>query len=263
MIVAFHPLPITTDMAIDVPNNVVPKARATGRRLHGALVRKLAIEIMSGVHAPGSPLAAQPALADRLGVSRGSLREAMSVLAAKGLVEARPQSGIRILPRSNWKVLDPDMLSWAFSSTPCPSYIQAIFELRALIEPGAARLAARRRSPADLDKLGTAIKAMLHSPYSSEASYRATQDFHTGVLQATQNDMLVSIAASIGATALRTLQNLQRPNRQMRHTIPDHVEVFQAILTQDETRAEMAMQRLVDLSLNDISLKDESTATTA
>jgi DNA-binding FadR family transcriptional regulator len=93
-----------------------PRAtRATGRRLHGAVAHKLGTAILSGKYAPGDTLSGEVEFSAMLDVSRTAYREAIQVLTAKGLVESRPKIGTRILPRSRWNLLDPDVLAWSLS----------------------------------------------------------------------------------------------------------------------------------------------------
>ncbi|MFZ2982205.1 MAG: GntR family transcriptional regulator, partial [Sphingobium sp.] len=99
------------------------KPRGTGRRLHGAIAHKLGIAILSGEFAPGDTLSGEVAFSEALDVSRSAYREAVRVLAAKGLVESRPKAGTRVLPRSRWNLLDPEVLAWAFAGEPDMAFI--------------------------------------------------------------------------------------------------------------------------------------------
>ena len=89
---------------------------AEGKGLHGRVIQDLGQAILSGEFAPGSTLPGQEECCARLGVSRTVLREALRVLAAKGLVDARPKAGTFVLPRENWNFLDPDILEWRLRS---------------------------------------------------------------------------------------------------------------------------------------------------
>jgi DNA-binding transcriptional MocR family regulator len=92
----------TADQSPSATQDVQPETpkpkRGTGRRLHGAIAYKLGTDIVSGVYAPGTVLSSEVEFSEALDVSRGAFREAMQVLAAKGLVESRPKAGTRVLP---------------------------------------------------------------------------------------------------------------------------------------------------------------------
>lgn len=225
-------------------HSLVTGGRNSSRRLNGSIVQKIGRNIISGIYAPGSTLDNQADFSAQLDVSRSSFREAMIVLAAKGLIEIRPRSGTRVLPRSHWKILDPDMIRWAFSGTPCPEYIQSISELRFLIEPGAARLAAWRRGPGDLEKLADALARLRTNSVGSYGECRAHRDFHAAVLGATQNDMMLSMAQSIGEIVYWTTFNLEK-SEQMRSMIWSYTrEIYKAIVAGNGENSELNMIEL-------------------
>ncbi|PZQ61938.1 MAG: GntR family transcriptional regulator [Sphingomonas taxi] len=233
---------------IDPPRATV---RGTGRRLHGAIAHKLGTAIVSGEYAPGDTLSGEVAFAEALEVSRSAYREAMQVLAAKGLVESRPKAGTRVLPRERWNLLDPDVLAWAFAGAPDVQFVRALFELRAIVEPAAAGLAAQRRDRADLKAMKDSLAGMRRHTLATEAGRAADREFHNGILRATRNDALIVLSASIGAAIHWTTQFKQRARALPRNPIPDHVRVYDAIAAQDVEAATAAMRTLVDLALED------------
>ena len=234
------------------PNATAPRApRSTGNRLHGAIAHKLGCDIVSGVYAPGTVLPGEVEFAESLQVSRGAFREAMQALTAKGLVESRPKAGTRVLPRARWNLLDPDVLGWAFSGEPDPVFVRGIFELRAIVEPGAARLAAERHDRDDLRAMKDALSAMRRHTLATEAGRAADRDFHDAILRATRNDALIVLSASIGAAVHWTTQYKQRARALPRNPIPDHAKVYEAIAAGDGDAAAAAMRVLVDLALED------------
>lgn len=226
-------------------------ARGTGRRLHGAIAHKLGTAILSGEHAPGDTLTGEVAFSEALDVSRTAYREAVQALAAKGLVESRPKTGTRVLPRHRWNLLDPAVLAWAFTGQPDARLIRSLFELRAIIEPAAARLAAERRDVTELEAMKAALDLMTAHTLATEAGQAADRDFHHLILQATQNDALITLSASIGAAVSWTTRFKQRARALPRDPIPDHARVYEAIAANDGDAAERAMRDLVDLALDD------------
>ncbi|MET0270675.1 MAG: FadR/GntR family transcriptional regulator [Sphingomonas sp.] len=236
--------------AAALPRRVV---RGTGRRLHGAIAHKLGVAIMSGEYAPGDTLSGEVAFSEVLEVSRGAYREAMQVLAAKGLVESRPKAGTRVLPRSRWNLLDPDVLAWAFAGEPDEAFVRSLFELRAIVEPAAAGFAAERRDRDDLKAMKDALTAMRRLTLATEGGRAADRDFHDAILRATRNDAMIVLSASIGAAVNWTTQYKQRSRALPRNPIPDHARVYDAIAAGDAAAAAQAMRVLVDLALEDTS----------
>ncbi len=143
-----------------LPETLVGSPRASGCRLRGAVANYLGAAIVSGQFAPGERLTGEIANAEALGVSRSAYREAVQVLTAKALVVSWPKDGTRVLPRSEWNLFDPMLLSWAFASEPDVTFVQDLFEQRRVVEPAVARLAAERRSEAELVTMLRALAAM-------------------------------------------------------------------------------------------------------
>ncbi|MEC3950439.1 FadR/GntR family transcriptional regulator [Sphingobium sp. HWE2-09] len=225
--------------------------RGPGRRLHGAIAHKLGMAILSGHYAPGDVLSGEVAFAEELEVSRSAYREAIQVLTAKGLVESRPKAGTRVLPRNRWNLLDPEVLAWAFAGEPDIQFVRDLFELRAIVEPAAARLAAQRRDKEDLRIMKDALAAMRRHTLATELGRAADRDFHNAILHATRNDALMVLTSSIGAAVNWTTQYKQRARALPRNPIPDHVRVYDAIAAGDGQAAADAMGVLVDLALED------------
>lgn len=233
------------------PEEPVSGQRGTGRRLRGAVAHYLGTAIVSGRIAPGERLAGQIANAAALDVSRSAYREAVQVLTAKGLVESRTKAGTRVLPRSRWNLLDPDVLAWAFSGDPDIGFVRDLFELRAMIEPAAAGLAARRRDKSDIKAMKDALAQMRRHTLATDAGRAADRDFHDAILQATHNTILITLSASIAAAVGWTTQFKQRARALPRDPIPDHARVCDAIVAGDDGAASAAMRLLVELALDD------------
>ncbi|RVT41910.1 FadR/GntR family transcriptional regulator [Sphingobium algorifonticola] len=227
------------------------KPRGTGRRLHGAIAHKLGVAILSGEFAPGDILSGEVAFSEALDVSRSAYREAVQVLTAKGLVESRPKAGTRVLPRSRWNLLDPEVLAWAFAGEPDITFIRSLFELRGIIEPAAAALAAERRTRDDLKAMKEALAGMSRHSLATDAGRAADRDFHDAILRATRNDALMVLSASIGAAVTWTTQFKLRARILPRNPIPDHRAVLDAIAAGDAAAASEAMRLLVDQALDD------------
>src|SRR5437762_9890658 len=127
------------------------KARTYPRRgLHGAVVHDIGLRIVRGELEADDPLPTEDELSGELSVSRTVLREATKVLAAKRLVESRPKTGTRVRPRKDWNLLDPDVLAWQVEAGADAEFLAQALEVRRMIEPAAARLAAERATPAQV-----------------------------------------------------------------------------------------------------------------
>ena len=227
------------------------RARRKSLRLHGTIARDLGVQIVSGRYKPGDLLNGEIDASDRLQVSRTAYREAVRILAAKGLVESRPKVGTRINPPEHWHLLDPDVLSWIFEFEPDDKLLANLFELRKIVEPQAAALAATRRTSEHLDAMARALEGMAEHSLAVEAGRLADQEFHSALLRASGNAFIVSLTSGIGAAISWTTIFKQRKNPLSRDPIPDHARVYEAVKAADAKAAHKAMEKLVDLAFLD------------
>lgn len=237
-----------------VPKNTkTPDARTREKslRIHGTIARDLGVLIVSGRYKPGEVLNGEVAASDRLQVSRTAYREALRILAAKGLVESRPKTGTRVSPRAHWHLLDPDVLSWIFEFEPEDDLLASLFELRKIVEPEAAALAARRRTDDHIAQMAKALEGMAEHTLASEEGRSADQDFHAALLDASGNPFLVTLTSGVGAAVAWTTIFKQRNSPLRRDPIPDHQRVFDAVAAGDADAAHRAMSDLVDMAFLD------------
>jgi DNA-binding FadR family transcriptional regulator len=227
------------------------RARRKSLRLHGTIARDLGVLIVSGRYKPGDILNGEIDASDRLQVSRTAYREAVRILSAKGLVESRPKVGTRVSPQARWHMLDPDVLSWIFEFEPDDTLLSNLFELRKIVEPEAAALAALRRSDEELEAMEKALEGMATHTLASEAGRLADQDFHSAMLRASGNAFIVSLTSGVGAAVSWTTIFKQRHNPLRRDPVPDHKKVYEAVKASDPKAAHAAMLNLVELALLD------------
>ncbi len=220
-------------------------------RIHGSIARDLGIAIVSGQYEPGQILEGEIEASDRLQISRTAYREALRMLAAKGLVESRPKTGTRVSAREKWHMLDPDVLSWFFEFEPDDTLIAALFELRKIVEPEAAALAAQRRSDEHLRIMSDALDEMEKHSLAVEAGRLADQEFHAALLEASGNQFLVTLTSGVGAAVAWTTIFKQRNSPLRRDPLPDHRKVFDAVAEADPVKAHAAMTHLVDMAFLD------------
>jgi len=188
----------------------------------------------------------------RLKVSRTALREAIKVLAAKGLVESRPKTGTRVRPRMDWNLLDPDVLAWQLAAGPVEGFVADLFELRQMIEPAAAAIAARRATPGEVRRIAQAFAAMEAAGNDSERWIDPDLRFHQAIIRATGNELLGPLGAMI-ETALMTSFRLSGANPEgPRHSLPLHSAILAAIRRHDGAAAAAAMQRLLAGAADDV-----------
>jgi DNA-binding FadR family transcriptional regulator len=221
------------------------------RRLAGSLAQQFAVRILKGELPAGHVFPGEVELAAQLGISRSALREAFRTLGAKGLVEGRPKAGTRVCPRRNWRVLDPDLLAWRFEAKPSRKFLRDLFELRLMVEPAAAALAASRRTNAQVSAMRTALDGMATHGLATEEGRLADQRFHLTMLEATGNEAVLALASTILSAIAWTTIFKQRKHKLPRDPVPDHLALFAAIESEDPEAARETMAELVRLALAD------------
>lgn len=222
-----------------------------GHPAHVTLARELGIQIATGRSAPGTVLSGEIELAEHFHLSRSVIREALRMLAAKGLIESRPKAGTRVRDRAHWNLLDPELLGWMFEGAPPLPFVRNLFDLRMIVEPAAAEAAAVKRTARQLARMGHALEEMALHGLSSEAGRAADQLFHTVILEATDNELLVSLSASIAAAVRWTTFFKYRESRQPRDPMPEHRALFEAIVAGDPAAARAATITLVSQAQRD------------
>jgi DNA-binding FadR family transcriptional regulator len=229
----------------------VTKAAAISRSgypqagLHGRIVHSIGRRIVSGEIRPGEQLPT-PA---RVRASRGVVREAIKVLAAKGLVASRPKTGTRVRPPESWNLLDPDVLAWRQLGLPAGAFLGKLTEVRLIMEPGAAELAARCAGPAEVERLQVALRdmreALDRNPPDHEAYNEADIRFHRSIVQACGNDILEQMEAIVNTALLVAFNAAVRVPGLARGSLPRHQAILDAIRRRQPNQARAAMTRLV------------------
>jgi DNA-binding FadR family transcriptional regulator len=216
--------------------------------------------IVAGRYAPGELLDNEIASSEQFSVSRSAYREAVRILAAKGLVNARPKVGTQVNPRSNWTLLDPEVLDWIFEGDPDQDVLNSLFELRKVIECAAAQLAAQRRTRAHLEVMRTALERMARDTLATREGRQADLDFHHALFEATRNPFIISLTTGMSAAIRTTTLFKQRDRPLRRDPLPDHWRVFAAIAARDRHKAQDAMRELIDLARLDTPVRRRTPA---
>lgn len=223
-----------------------------GRGLHGQMVELIGTRIVRGDYEPGAPLYAD-ALESEFRVSKTVVRETLRVLAAKGLVEARQRRGTVVLPRDRWALLDGDVLRWQGGLEPDFGFLENLAEVRSIVEPAAARLAARRRTDDDLERLQEALDAMATAATADQqAIANADVRFHRAVLAAAHNELLSQMEVVL-ATGLQLRDEFVHVSSQASDSIPSHQSLLEAIAARDEELAAATVDKLLTQASEDLA----------
>ncbi len=213
--------------------------------LHEHVIDELGGRIVRGELKADAVLPIEDDLAQAFGVSRTVVREAIKVLVHKHLLEVRTRTGTRVLPSVLWNHLDPDILRWRFASALDAKFVSDVIELRRVVEPAAAELAAARATPGAI----RAINAALHDMATTtdvNAHNAADLRFHLCILEAAGNDLLLGLRYGIEGALSFAIRLLTRSKEEGASSHALHVAVAAAITRKDPAAARAAMDRLVD-----------------
>ena len=229
-------------------------------RLHTMIARDLGVAIAAGELLPGDTLPGEVASSLQLAVSRTAYREAVRILAAKGMVESRTRTGTRVSPRPRWNILDPEVLGWFLQTRPSEAFVRDLFEVRLMVEPPAAALAAGRRTEVQLQGMTAALALMDRLKLSTEEGRAADRAFHHAILEATQNEAVMALSSSVCAAVRWTTLFKHRVHTLPRDPMPEHRLVLEAIAARDPEAARAAMTDLVRFALADMQASLEAGA---
>jgi DNA-binding FadR family transcriptional regulator len=216
------------------------------RSLHGQVAHQIGGRILRGDLQPGQSLPNEAHLSEEMNVSRTALREAIKVLAAKGLRESRPKTGTRVRTRDNWNMLDPDILAWLFAAGPNAAASEMLFEIREIFEPSAAALAASRASKEQVAELRSAYDAMEAAGDNLDASVPADLRFHQLLLASTGNELLMSLGSMIETALAANFKASSLGPKRVMIALPKHKAVLDAIAAGDAAGAQVAVVDLLD-----------------
>lgn len=190
-------------------------------------------------------------LCQQLGVSRTVVRESMKVLADKGMLAMKPRAGTWALPRSEWRLLDDDILRWQAERDPEPRFLRDLCEVRLAIEPTAAGFAAVRATPDDL----AAIARCLADREATAATPNLEQvidldlEFHSAVVKASQNPLLEQLSNTIRRPFRTALSYTTRFPAAVALSLDAHRSLLDALRRHDPLAANTAAGQIVGLAM--------------
>src|SRR3954454_3213781 len=222
-----------------------------------SLVSKVMDGLVTGIveEKYGAILPPQDVLSKEFDVSRTVMREALSMLLARDMLDVRPKIGTRIRPMSDWRMIDEDVVNWRFRAKPDPLFLRDVIEFRMLIEPHASAQAAARGSGADIAAIRDAFDAF-RAIRPGEAGYQEADElFHTRIVVASGNQFFKQMAAIVRG-ALSTVNPLVADKNGLWETVVSaHQRVLEAIDRREPKEAEIAALAMIAYSAEEVGGK--------
>jgi len=202
--------------------------------------------IVDGGIAPGAADTVD-AIAERTRVSRTAVREATRVLVSLGMLTAGRRVGLRIRPREDWDLLDPQVIRWRLESAQRTAQLDELRGLRLAVEPEAARLAAAARTARQASALATAADDLERATRDRDpvAFLAADRRFHAEILAAAGNPMLTRLRDVIDEALRESTPQLAARWRAAPEDVGLHRAVAVGVADRDGAAAAAAMRRIL------------------
>jgi DNA-binding FadR family transcriptional regulator len=209
------------------------------------IVQSLGKSIALGEFPAGTPLKPEAELCESFDASRTVLREAVKMLTAKGMLNARPRRGTMVLPESQWNLSDPDILNWLLDRKGSLPIISEFAEMRLAIEPAAAGLAAKNITDEQRIMLEAAIERLRDADKGQDDPLDADIAFHVGVLEASNNRFFWNMRHTIEVALRFSIRITNRYKGVDRASVEEHERILQLILSGNAKASEDEMKRLI------------------
>ena len=169
---------------------------ASKKNLSSIIAANLGQQILRGSYLPDAILPSESELSEKFQASRTAIREAIKILAAKGMLLARPRIGTRVMPSANWNFLDQDLLNWWINSEEQSVVITHFQIVRLAIEPQACYLAAMHANEEQKQSLQLFANEMLllAKDFDRQRWVKVDYLFHLTIYEACANPFLISFA---------------------------------------------------------------------
>lgn len=211
------------------------------RRTADVLAADIKQKIISREYPDGTRLPTETEMAAQLSVSRPTVREALRMLEADGLIVTRPGPG------GGARVRRPDILTVKRTLTTLFQYervtLQELLDARRAIEPACATIAARRASAEDVAKLRESIAEMRATSGEDNAFWMENANFHMVLVETGQNTVLRTMMRALRELVFQYTASLPLAEEEREGTLEEHTAIMKAIEARDPERAAEATLR--------------------
>lgn len=216
------------------------------KKISEEIMEQLARLIREGVWQAGEKLPSEKELEEMFGVSRTSVREALTGLAAIGAIEMRQGGGHFVRQVHTERYINPLTVSLLANR----ESILQLLELRRIIEVEAAALAAERARPEDLQRMEEALDSMEREVRADKVAHEWDFQFHMALVESTGNPLLVKVIQNVADLLTRVLEQTRTHTRsipgQPLEVVEEHRRIFQAIKAGEGERARRYMREHLD-----------------
>jgi GntR family transcriptional repressor for pyruvate dehydrogenase complex len=230
------------------------------KRVYEEIVEQIKRLVAEGALKPGDRLISERELADRLQVSRASIREAFSALDMLGILESKPGEGtfIREVPQET--IIKPLALIFMLYKD---SSLE-VLEVRTILEAESASLAARRGSAEDMEKIKACLDKMEHDLLSGSIGEVSDAQFHLAIAEAADNKVLVRLMNTVSDLIVEAMrysrQRLFQVQGNREKLFAQHKRICEAVLSRDSEGARQAMKDHLAFIVKEVAHYEEEQA---
>lgn len=201
------------------------------------LIERITDAIIQKELLPGERLPSETELTEMFQVGKSSVREAIKVLQALGILEVHRGDGTFISPNTKGAKLNPTLYQMMMES----SSIEKLYELREIFEPAYTLLAMKNATPEDIENIRQAKDRFEELTAEQKQTGQDDIEFHRNILLATHNPYVIRIGEMI--LKLLTESVNRGCTNQPQIAIRDHNEIYDAFISGDPVRLEKAEQK--------------------
>jgi GntR family transcriptional repressor for pyruvate dehydrogenase complex len=195
---------------------------------------------------PGDRLPSERDLAERLGVGRNAVREALATLVTLRIVESRPNSGIYLRHVEREGSFEALVMLTDMGAVPTPVEVAETMEVRGHLEVLAAGLACQRRTEADLERMEAVLQRTEQVLAEGGNIAAADTEFHVALVDATHNSVLVRVLHAFYRFTGRRREAMFADTVQGRASLLDHRRLLGHIRARDAAKAQLLILRHMD-----------------
>lgn len=214
------------------------------QKSHEVVLEHIKQQIITGQLTVGQKLPSVVDFAEKFGVGRSTMREALSALKAMGWLDIQHGGGTYVSASLPFQAGDDDVFQKAES-------IQELLQIRIILETGSAGLAARNRNAEDLIQLQSILDQMQSNMSDEAKSEQADVDFHIMIAKATHNSLIIQLMESLSSKIHSMMKDTRKlwffsEQSSSLRLIEEHQEIYQCILVHDEAIAVERMRQHIE-----------------
>jgi GntR family transcriptional regulator, transcriptional repressor for pyruvate dehydrogenase complex len=221
------------------PDSGDPAELPGATRAHQGILSHLHHQVEEGVLRPGDKLPSERKLAEQFRVGRSSVRDAIRILEARGIVKPRQGGGTVVQVFSS----DALVAELAGALVRKRALVEELMEVRAILEPPLAALAALHATPAQVEHLEDVLRRQRARARRGEVTVEEDTQFHLAIVRAAGNRVMVAVVDTLVNLLAETRRRFLRDGERARASLAGHQAVLRAIRRRAPAAAEAAMRR--------------------